>query len=184
MIRIIGGMYKGKRLKKVPGSRVRPMPHKLRETMFNIIQDEIHSSVFLDGFAGTGSVGIEALSRGAERVVFIDEYNPSIQVIKSNLAKCEAGEKARVIRKEFNRAVIQLARESVKFHIIFLDPPYRLLDERNPLKVVKKREILKPEGLIILRHHFKTQFNAKYYQLQRQTTIGDDTLSFYAQEIE
>jgi len=179
MIRIIGGIYKGKRLKKVPGSRVRPMPHKLRETMFNIIQEDIKNSVFLDGFAGTGSVGIEALSRGAERVIFIDEYNPSIRVIKSNLAKCEAEEKARVIRKEFNRAVIQLSTENMKFDLIFLDPPYRLLDERNPLKVIKKREILKPEGLIILRHHFKTRFNAKYYQLQRQTTIGDDTLSFY-----
>lgn len=179
MIRIIGGMYKGKRLKKVPGSRVRPMPHKLRETMFNIIQDDIKSSVFLDGFAGTGSVGIEALSRGAERVIFIDEYDPSIRIIKSNLAKCEAEEKARIIRREFNRAVIQLAAESVKFDLIFLDPPYRLLDERNPLKVIKKREILKPEGLIILRHHFKTKFNAKYFQPQRQTTIGDDTLSFY-----
>jgi 16S rRNA G966 N2-methylase RsmD len=67
----------------------------------------------------------------------------------------------------------------VKFDLIFVDPPYRLLDERNPLKVIKKRGILKPEGLIILRHHFKTRFNAKYYQLQRQTTIGDDTLSFY-----
>ncbi len=179
MIRVIGGIYKGKRLKKVPGSRVRPMPHKLRETMFNIIQDDIKSSVFLDGFAGTGSVGIEALSRGAERVIFIDDYNPSVKVIKSNLAKCEAEEKARVIRGEFNRAVIRLAKENVKFDLVFLDPPYRLLDERNPLKVIKKREILEAEGLIILRHHFKTQFDAKYYQLQRQTTIGDDTLSFY-----
>ena len=179
MIRIIGGIYKGKRLKRVRGSRVRPMPHKLRETMFSIIREDIKNSVFLDGFAGTGSVGIEALSRGAERVIFIDEYNPSIRVIKSNLAKCEAEEKARVIRKEFNRAVIHLALEGVKFDLIFLDPPYRLLEERNPLKVIKKRGILKPEGLIILRHHFKTRFNAKYYQLQRQTTIGDDTLSFY-----
>ncbi|MGD8535886.1 MAG: 16S rRNA (guanine(966)-N(2))-methyltransferase RsmD [Candidatus Aminicenantes bacterium] len=180
MIRIIGGIYKGKRLKKVPSFRVRPMPHKLRETMFNIIQEDIKNSIFLDGFAGTGSVGIEALSRGAKSVVFIDEYSPSIKVIKSNLDKCEAEEKARIIRKEFNRAVIQLALESVKFDLVFLDPPYRLLDERNPLKVIKKREILKPEGLIILRHHFKTRFNAKYYKLQRQTTIGDDTLSFYS----
>ncbi|MQY56924.1 16S rRNA (guanine(966)-N(2))-methyltransferase RsmD, partial [bacterium] len=73
MIRVIGGIYKGKRLKKVPSSRVRPMPHKLRETMFNIIQDDVKNSLFLDGFAGTGSVGIEALSRGAEKVVFVDE---------------------------------------------------------------------------------------------------------------
>lgn len=179
MIRVIGGVYKGKRLKKVPGLHVRPMPHKLRETMFNIIQDDVKNSLFLDGFAGTGSVGIEALSRGAEKVVFIDEYNPSIKVIKSNLAKCEAEEKAWIIRKEFNRAVIKLAKEGAKFDLIFVDPPYRLLDERNPLKVIKKREILKPAGKVILRRHFKTQFDAKYFKLLRQKTIGDDTLSFY-----
>lgn len=179
MIRIIGGIYKGKRLKKVPSSRVRPMPHKLRETMFNIIQDDVKSSLFLDGFAGTGSVGIEALSRGAEKVVFVDEFFPAVKVIKSNLAKIEVDEKARVMHKEFNRAVIQLAKEGMQFDVIFLDPPYRLLDERNPLKVIKKREILKPGGRIILRRHYKTQFDAKYFKLRRQTKIGDDTLAFY-----
>ena len=179
MIRVIGGIYKGKRLKKVPSSRVRPMPHKLRETMFNIIQDDVKSSLFLDGFAGTGSVGIEALSRGAEKVVFVDEFFPAVKVIKSNLAKIEVDEKARVMHKEFNRAVIQFAKEGIQFDVIFLDPPYRLLDERNPLKVIKKREILKPEGKIILRRHYKTQFDAKYFELQRQAKIGDDTLVFY-----
>jgi len=179
MIRIIGGIYKGKRLKKVPNSRVRPMPHKLRETMFNIIQDNVKSSLFLDGFAGTGSVGIEALSRGAEKVVFVDEFFPAVKVIKSNLAKIEVDEKARVMHKEFNRAVIQLAKEGMQFDVIFLDPPYRLLDERNPLKVIKKREILKPGGRIILRRHYKTQFDAKYFKLHRQAKIGDDTLAFY-----
>ncbi len=179
MIRVIGGIYKGKRLKKVPSSRVRPMPHKLRETMFNIIQDDVKSSLFLDGFAGTGSVGIEALSRGAEKVVFVDEFFPAVKVIKSNLAKIEVDEKARVMHKEFNRAVIQLAKEGMQFDVIFLDPPYRLLDERNPLKVIKKREILKPGGRIILRHHYKTQFDAKYFKLRRQAKIGDDTLAFY-----
>lgn len=179
MIRVIAGIYKGKRLKKVPSSRVRPMPHKLRETMFNIIQDDVKSSLFLDGFAGTGSVGIEALSRGAEKVVFIDEFFPAVKVIKSNLVKIEVDEKARVMHKEFNRAVIQLAKEGMKFDVIFLDPPYRLLDERNPLKVIKKREILKLGGRIILRRHYKTQFDAKYFKLRRQAKIGDDTLLFY-----
>jgi len=73
MIRVISGIYKGKRLKKVPGAVVRPMPDKLKESLFNIIQEEVRGSIFLDGFAGTGSVGIEALSRGAKRAVFIDE---------------------------------------------------------------------------------------------------------------
>ncbi len=179
MIRVISGIYKGKRLNKVRSSLVRPIPDKLKETLFNIIQEELRGGVFLDGFAGTGSVGIEALSRGAEKVVFIDEYFPAIKVIKINLKKCGVENRVQVIHREFNRGVIQLAKESAKFDMIFLDPPYKLLEERNPLRVIKKREVLKPGGKIILRHYYKTKFEAKYYESLRQVTLGDDTLSFY-----
>ncbi len=179
MIRVISGVYKGKRLKKVSSPLVRPIPDKLKEALFNIIQEEIKNRVFLDGFAGTGSVGIEALSRGAKKAVFIDEYYPAIKVIKINLEKCDALDKAQVMRKEFNRAIIQLSKEDAKFDLIFLDPPYRLLEERNPLKVIKKRGILKPEGKTILRHYYKTKFAPKYFNLKRRVTIGDDSLSFY-----
>jgi 16S rRNA (guanine(966)-N(2))-methyltransferase RsmD len=179
MIRVISGIYKGKRLNKVRSSLVRPIPDKLKETLFNIIQEEVKGSVFLDGFAGTGSVGIEALSRGAEKVIFIDEYFPAVKVIKANLKKCGVENRVQVIHREFNRGVIQLAKESLKFDMVFLDPPYKLLEERNPLKVIKKREVLKPGGKIILRHYYKTKFEAKYYKPKRQITIGDDTLSFY-----
>lgn len=179
MIRVISGAYKGIRLKKVPGSVVRPMPDKLKESLFNIIQDEVKGTVFLDGFAGTGSVGIEALSRGAKLAVFIDEYYPATKIIKHNLQKCGAEEKGLIVRKEFNRAVIQLSKEEMEFDIVFLDPPYKLLEERNPLKVIKKRSILKEGGMIILRHYFKSELEAKYFDCQRQVSIGDDTLSFY-----
>jgi len=179
MIRVISGIYKGKRLKRVSCPIVRPMPDKLKQALFNIIREDVQGSVVLDGFAGTGSVGIEALSRGAEKVVFVDDYFPAAKVIKANLAKCGAEAKSRIIRKDFNRAVIQLAKEGEKFDLVFLDPPYKLLEERNPLKVIKKREILKPGGKIILRQYFKIKFEAKYFDLKRQLTIGDDTISFY-----
>jgi len=176
---VIGGRYKGKKLKRVPSLEVRPMPDKLKESLFSVIQSDVKNSVCLDGFAGTGSVGIEALSRGAQVVVFIDEFYPAIKVIKSNLANCKAEDKARVIHKEFNRAVIQLAKEEAKFDLIFLDPPYRLLDERNPLKVIRKREILKEDGTIILRHHFKTKFMGKFFKVLRRIEIGDDVIVFF-----
>ncbi len=179
MIRIISGKYKGKRLKRVPDTEVRPMPDKLKESLFSIIQKEVKGSLVLDGFAGTGSVGIEALSRGADQVVFVDNYYPAIKVIKINIAKCEAEDRARVIRKEFNRAVIQLAKEGAKFDLIFLDPPYKLLEERNPLRVIMKREILAEGGKIILRHFHKTELKKRYFRLKRQVTLGDDTLSFF-----
>ena len=179
MIRVIGGKYRGKRLKKVPSTRVRPMPDKLKESLFSTIQEDLKGSLFLDGFAGTGSVGIEALSRGAETAVFIDDLYQAVKVLRSNIEKVGAEDSARVIHKEFNRAVIRLAKEGAKFDLIFLDPPYKLLETRNPLKVIKKREILAEGGKIILRKFFKTEFDGKYFALQKKVTIGDDTLLFY-----
>ena len=179
MIRVISGIYKGKRLKRVPSAKVRPMPDKLKEALFNILQDEVKDAFVLDGFSGTGSLGIEALSRGAKLAVFVDDYYPAVKVIKSNLAKCEAEEKARVMHKEFNRAVIQLSKEGAKFDLVFLDPPYKMLEKRNPLKVIRKREVLAEKGRIVLRHFYKTKFEGKYFHLERSVTLGDDTLCFY-----
>ncbi len=179
MIRVISGKYKGKRLKRVASLDVRPMPNKLKETLFNIIQREVPGTAFLDGFAGTGSVGIEALSRGARVAFFIDEFYPAVKTIKENLRHCGAENGGEVIHKEFNRAVIKLAKDGMKFDIIFLDPPYRLLDERNPLKVVYKREILNRDGMLILRYHHKTEFEGKYFHLKRKVELGDDIMKFY-----
>ncbi|UCE40717.1 MAG: 16S rRNA (guanine(966)-N(2))-methyltransferase RsmD [Candidatus Aminicenantes bacterium] len=179
MIRVISGQYKGKRLRRVPSDLVRPMPDKLKEALYNILHDDVKDSFFLDAYAGTGSVGIEALSRRAELAVFVDDYYPSIKVIKANLVKCGAEDKARIMHKEFNRAVIQLSKEGAKFNLIFLDPPYKMLEERNPLKVIKKREILAKEGRVILRHFYKMKFDGKYFDLERSVTLGDDTLQFY-----
>jgi 16S rRNA (guanine(966)-N(2))-methyltransferase RsmD len=178
LIRIISGKYKGKRLKRVPGSVVRPMPDKLKESLFNIIQSDIRDKIFLDGFAGTGSAGLEALSRGASLAFFIDEYYPSIKVIKQNVLKCDAEDQAVIIHKEFNRAIIQLEKDEVKVDIIFLDPPYKLLEERNPVKVIKRRGILNEGGKILVRQYYKTKFDAKYYDLVRKINIGDDTILF------
>ena len=99
MIRIIGGAWKGRRLKLVPSLDVRPMQDKVKGALFNIIQDRLPGSVCLDGFAGTGSVGLEALSRGASRAVFVDEFYPAVKVIKVNVAACGAEERTVVMHK-------------------------------------------------------------------------------------
>jgi 16S rRNA (guanine(966)-N(2))-methyltransferase RsmD len=182
MIRIITGSYKGRRLKKVPSPSVRPMQDKVKGALFSIVRDRLQGSVCLDGFSGTGSVGLEALSRGADRVVFVDEFYPSVKAIRLNVAKCGADEKAVVLHREFNRAVIDLAKKGVRFDLIFLDPPYRLLEERNPLRVIRKRGILKPGGLIVLRHYFKIKPKLGDFKLERRVALGDDILSLFVRE--
>jgi 16S rRNA (guanine(966)-N(2))-methyltransferase RsmD len=183
MIRIIGGTCKGRRLKLVPSPSVRPMQDKVKGALFNIIQDRLAGSVCLDGFSGTGSVGLEAISRGARTVVFVDEFYPSIKVIRANVEKCGAGEKAVILHKEFNRAVIDLAKKKVSFDLIFLDPPYRLLEKRNPLRVIRKRDVLKPGGLVVLRHYFKIKPAAGDFPLERRVALGDDVLLFFVRPL-
>lgn len=179
MIRIVRGKFKGLALKRVADPVVRPMPQKLKEALFQVIEPRLPGSAFLDGFAGTGSVGIEALSRGASLVVFVDEFYPAIKVLRQNLSKLEAEDQALVIHQEFNRAVIRLAKDKALFDIVFLDPPYRLLDERNPLRVVRKRGILKPDGLVMLRRHRKTRFEVDDFERTRTLTLGDDSIDFF-----
>jgi 16S rRNA (guanine966-N2)-methyltransferase len=180
MIRIIGGIYKGRRLKLVPSAAVRPMQDKVKGALFSILGDRVRGGVCLDGFAGTGSIGLEALSRGAATCVFIDEYLPAVKVIRQNVAKCGAEEQAVVIHREFNRAAIDLAKQGLRFDLVFLDPPYRLLEERNPLKVLRKRGLVKPEGTVMLRHYFKVKPRLGDFKLERRVKLGDDVLALFS----
>jgi len=179
MIRIIGGLCKGRRLKLVPSAAVRPMQDKVKGALFNVLGGRLAGSVCLDGFAGTGSIGLEALSRGAAKCVFVDEFYPAVKVIKENVAKCGAEERSVVVHREFNRAVIDLSKQGVRFDLIFLDPPYRLLEERNPLKVIRKRGLLAPGGLIVLRHYYRTGPKTGDFEVERRVKLGDDVLVFY-----
>ncbi len=179
MLRVIGGTCKGRRLRYAADPRIRPMPDKLKGALFNVIGDRVPGRRVLDGFAGTGSIGLEALSRGASRAVFVEEYPPALRMLRTNIERCGLESRAVVENREFNRAVIALAKQGVDFDLIFLDPPYRLLDERNPLKVVRKRGVLRPGGLIVLRRHRKTKPRLGDFPLRRELTLGDDTLMFF-----
>ena len=182
MIRIISGIYKGRRLKLVPSTSVRPMQDKVKGALFNILGDRVRGAVCLDGFAGTGSIGLEALSRGAASCVFVDEFYPSAKVIRRNVETCGAGERSVVLHREFNRAVIDLAKKGVRFDIVFLDPPYRLLEERNPLRVLRKRDAVKPGGLVVLRHYYRVKPRLGDFRLERRTKLGDDVIILFVRD--
>ncbi len=159
--------------------KVRPMPAKLKEALFNILQDRVKGADCLDGFAGSGAVGLEALSRGAASVVFLEAYPAAAKIIRQNIERLGVEAQTRVLLEEFNRGVIRLAKEKKQFDLIFIDPPYELLKERNPLKAVKKRGILKPGGIILLRHFDKIQPDLRFFERFRLLRCGDDVVSFF-----
>jgi 16S rRNA (guanine966-N2)-methyltransferase len=181
MIRISSGLYKGRVLRGGKSPLIRPTMSRVKLTFFDILQNDIKEKIFLDGFAGSGHIGIEALSRGAEYVVFIDDLPEAARSIRHNLEKIGiASDFYRVICGDFNRTIISLAKDGFQFDLIYLDPPYAMLAYANPLKVIHKRNVLKPEGRIILERPTQTHFETPYFVRRRSQHIGRESLDFFA----
>jgi 16S rRNA (guanine966-N2)-methyltransferase len=169
-MRVIGGEYRSRRLKTLPGLNTRPTPDRLRETLFNVLAPNIVDSVFLDAYAGTGAVGIEALSRGARRCVFVEKNRAAVDVIRENLKSLGAGDRAEVFT---GKALAVLAR--VNADIIFMDPPYEMEDEYGAaLSAIAN-------GLVIAQHASRMDLLPDYGILHRYRILkqGDNWLSFY-----
>jgi 16S rRNA (guanine966-N2)-methyltransferase len=180
MIRITSGFYKGRVLRGGKSPLIRPTMSKVKLTFFDIMQNNIKEKIFLDGFAGTGNIGIEALSRGAEYVVFIDELPEAARSIRHNAEKIGiASGLYRVICGDFNRSIITLGKENFQFDLVYLDPPYAMLEYANPLKVIHKRGVLKQDGLIVLERPAQLRFATPYFTLQRTQRISRECLDFF-----
>jgi|WetSurMetagenome_2_1015567.scaffolds.fasta_scaffold94146_2 16S rRNA (guanine966-N2)-methyltransferase len=180
MIRINSGLYKGRVLRAGKNTIIRPTMSKVKLTFFDILQHDIKEKIFLDGFAGTGNIGIEALSRGAEYVVFIDDLPEAARSIRHNVEKIGiASDFFRVICGDFNRSIIALGKDGFQFDMVYLDPPYAMLEYANPLKVIHKRSVLKPDGLIVLERPAHVRFQTPYFTLQRTQHIGRECLDFF-----
>ena len=172
-MRVIAGEFRSRRLKSVEGTDVRPTPDRLRETLFNVIAPELAGAIFLDAYAGTGAVGIEALSRGAARAIFIEKNREAVRVIQSNLASLDLTLRARVIHGPVKTYVAAQDAD-----IIFLDPPYALEGEyADALGILGG----KPARLVIAQHDRRTVLAAEFGGLKRVREIrqGDNVLSFY-----
>lgn len=175
-MRVIAGEFRSRKLKSLPGLDTRPTPDRLRESLFSILQPRIEGAVFIDAYAGTGAVGIEALSRGAARVVFLERSPLAVRVMEDNLYALGIGNRGRVAK---GRVSSLLKVHCVGATIVFLDPPYELDDEYD-----QTLEWLgdHPPELVIVQHHPKRQLADVYGQLQRTRTVrqGDNSLTFYA----
>ena len=172
-MRVIAGEFRSRVLKTLPGMNVRPTPDRLREALFSILAPGLQGAVFLDAYAGTGSVGIEALSRGASRAVFIEKNRAAMLVIRENLRSLGVEDRAEVA---FGRTAQLIVRHPAD--IVFLDPPYPLEGEYgSTLNALGKSS----SALVIAQHASRFELAESYGRLVRYRLLkqGDNCLSFY-----
>lgn len=149
-MRVIAGKARRLNLKSIPGLDTRPTIDRIKETIFNILNPYIPGSAFLDLFSGSGSIGIEALSRGARISVFVDNSSKAVACIKDNLGFTRLSDDAIVIQKNAVSAINELSLKKYKFDIVYMDPPYKLGLEEETLKALEASGIIDEDTLIVL----------------------------------
>jgi len=176
-MRIIAGTLKGRRLDAPSWPGLRPTSDKLRETLFNVLGPRVVGARVLDGCAGTGAVGIEALSRGAEHVTFVDRDRRATDLIAGNLARCGMVERYAIIRADCGSGAA--TGPQPLFDLVFLDPPY---DTDAAVLADAVARSLAPGGLLIVEHARRSSAPARIRTLERSREVvsGDSALSFYA----
>ena len=184
-MRIIAGKYRGRNLKSPPSLEVRPTSDRLRETLFNVIAPRIEGARFLDLCAGSGAVGIEALSRGASDVTFVDKSRKMCALIEANLDLCRIPEeKTEVVQAEAADYLARSRKQKVApWDIVFFDPPYAT----NYLHVIEllgepSGNLLADEGVVVVEHHHKNRLPEELGSIIRSRILkqGDSALSFFS----
>lgn len=177
-MRIIAGALKGRRLQAPAGASVRPTSDSLRETLFNVIGARVEGARILDAFAGTGAVGLEAISRGARHVTFVERDAKALRALEQNVAACRAGDMCTIVRADVVRAASRLASGD-RFDVVFLDPPYDLAGVEEALAVAAG--LLASGGLLVFEHSRRRPSPETIAGLTRQRLLqaGDSALSFY-----
>lgn len=185
-MRVIAGKYRSRQLKSLPGLDLRPTADRLRETLFNVLtagnQAALEGTVWLDLFAGTGAVGIEAISRGAGMVHFVESSARAADLIKQNLASLGIKAGLQILKQDSIRALRALDSTGAVADFVFLDPPYDMEDAyRQTLEAISKSRLLKPETVVIVEHQKKFDPGESFQMLRRYRKLGqgDAVLSFY-----
>ena len=170
-MRVVAGKARSLQLMTVPGTEVRPTTDRIKETLFNMITNEVPGSRFLDLFAGSGSIGIEALSRGAEHTVFVDKNRSAVQCIRKNLEHVKMSADATVLQMDVLAAISQLEQKKECFDVIFMDPPYDCQLEKDVLLRLADSSIVSDDTLIIVEASLATGFDSYPCTEQRDCQI-------------
>ena len=178
-MRIISGKFRGRRLAGLPGRSTRPTADRVKEALFNILGNSCHQAMVLDLFAGTGALGLEALSRGARQSVFVDNSRTAITVIKKNILHCGASEWSRVLQWNVAKNLDCLANRATRFNLVFMDPPYGTGLAEKAMAHLEKLHLLR-EGSQIVVEHAKSDclVLGPAFQLQSKRSYGRTVLSF------
>jgi 16S rRNA (guanine966-N2)-methyltransferase len=181
-VRVIAGKFRSRKLKGPGLLSLRPTSDPLRETLFNILGPSIADSLFVDLYAGSGAIGIEAISRGARQVIFVESDTKAAKLARENLAALDIFAGAEFIEADAVKALEKLAKRHVLADFIFLDPPYESADEHMAtLEFLDASHLIAPQGMVIVEHSRKAQLIDRLDRLERTRLVeqGDAALSFY-----
>ncbi|ATF25306.1 MULTISPECIES: 16S rRNA (guanine(966)-N(2))-methyltransferase RsmD [Brochothrix] len=180
-MRVVAGSVRNHQLKAVPGDKTRPTTDKIKESMFNIIGPYFDGGKALDLFAGSGGLGIEALSRGIEETVFVDQAAPAIKIIQENIAKCHLEERAIVKKGEALQTLKQLGASGESYQLIFLDPPYNFHEMDALLIKIEELKMVTTSSIIIVEHEktYELEDTIGGFKRFKQALYGITSLSFY-----
>ena len=183
---MIAGKYRSRPLRSLRGMDIRPTSDRLRETLFNVLSAgnpaALEGSIWLDLFAGTGAVGIEALSRGAREVHFVESSKPAVEAIRKNLQSLAITEGIEILQEELPRALWRMERQKVTADVVFLDPPYRMKKAYSEtLQALAKSSLIRAMSVVIAEHEKKFDPGEEIGTLRRFRKLvqGDAALSFY-----
>jgi len=180
-LRIIAGELKGRKLHSIDTKLIRPTSDMVREALFSILGNMVVDSRFLDLFAGSGGVGIEAFSRGAKEVVFVDSASESIRVLKKNLELTKIINETEVIHSDYSIAIDRLSSQGREFDIVYIDPPYKMGIEIEAAKKIQDKKILAKDGIIIIEHEAKNLMpdTIEFLEKIKERKYGNVRLSLY-----
>ncbi|AOM83292.1 16S rRNA (guanine(966)-N(2))-methyltransferase RsmD [Salisediminibacterium beveridgei] len=180
-MRVISGQMKGKKLKSVAGMSTRPTSDKVKEAIYQILGPYFDGGVVLDLYAGSGAMGIEALSRGMDKGIFNDKTGQAIRTIKENLRETGLMEQSEVYRNDAQKALNHLAERNLQFHLIILDPPYQKQAIPENLSSICELDLLHAHGVILCEHDRKVELPEKIDGIVkvRNLAYGDTVISLY-----
>lgn len=191
-MRVISGSAKGTKLESFKGASIRPTLDRVKESFFNQLQPVIEGAFFLDLFAGSGNIGIEALSRGAAKVVFVEHHPPAQALVYKNLRKCRFWDEKKsheehhwfLLKTDALQAIKILDSRDYQFDLVYVDPPFDAELYEDCLTALSASGLLNDTARVIVEHYHKTALRENYGKIRliRKRKIGDTCLSFYGYE--